>query len=213
MFSRATTQQLPGPKMISTFRILAMLAISIAAGATQRAITGHPWVPDRKKVEDTNTKRGELEKRQDELRKTIGVTLEEFQRGIAEGAIVFDARPASEFEKAHLALDGPIPVLNVEPDKVNQNLDRILPFQGQPILIYCTSPTCELGEELYLELEKAQFFGMKIYFPGWEGLSKAGVKTTTGPDRWTLADTQAALGQPTENAQPPPEAQQPAENP
>src|SRR5262245_32805323 len=138
--------------MHSALRILAILAISVAAGAMQLKILKAPWVPDRKKVEDSNKNRKTLEARSKELRRTVGVTLEEFQRGVAEGAVVFDARPAEKFTEAHLAPSGPFPVLNVEPEpeKFYKNLDRLMGFQGQPILIYCTSNTCELGEELYL---------------------------------------------------------------
>jgi hypothetical protein len=81
-----------------------------------------------------------------------------------------------------------------------------MPFQGQPILIYCTSDTCELGEELYLQLEKNGFFEMKIYFPGWEGLAKAGAKPASGPDTWTTADSLAAMGRTPADG---PEAEQP----
>lgn len=182
--------------MKSLVRIAAMLGASIALGAVQSAVRGHPWIPNVASVRERLAGKSELAARHAELRATVGVTFEEFQRGIAEGAVVIDARPAAEFEKGHLAIDGPVPVLNVEPaiEAFQRNLDRLLPLQGMPILIYCTSETCELGEELYIQLERAGFFDMKIYFPGWEGLVKAGVPTRSGPDTWTAADAAALMG-------------------
>ncbi len=55
---------------------------------------------------------------------------------------------------------------------------------------------------LYIRLEENGFSGMKIFFPGWEGITAAKLDTVAGPDRWTGS---TGVGQPPageENADP-----------
>lgn len=169
-------------------RILAMLVASVAVAAGHVQYRGLSWKTDVAALERRQELRGQVAERHAELRETVGVSLEEFQDLIVAGAVVIDARPRSEFVKRHLAIDSYPPVLNIEPHEVDLHLERLYQLQGQPIVIYCTSGDCELGEELYLALEPFGFTDMTIYFPGWEGILAAGWPTTAGPDTWTGYD-------------------------
>jgi hypothetical protein len=171
--------------MNSLVRIAVILVVSAAVGAGYATVKGLPWKPDLHEVAKKVELKAAVNKEHERLRKTVGMTLEEFRTHIAQGGAVIDARPKEEFEKAHLRVDSQPPVLNVEPHEVTQHLTRLGPLMGQPIAIYCTSETCELGEELYLELERNQFFNMRIFFPGWEGIQKAGLPTVGGADAWS----------------------------
>lgn len=102
----------------------------------------------------------------------------------AGGAVVIDARTRDQFEQGHLRNDGDPPTLNIEPDKVAANLDRLMQVQTQPIVIYCNSEQCELSDELFLMLQPYGF-NMKIYVPGWDGIVAAKLPTMSGPDQWT----------------------------
>jgi hypothetical protein len=178
--------------MVSLMRVLILLAVSAAAGAAYATARGLPWKPDLKQVQTKLELKAAVNKEHERLRGSAGMTLDEFRAHIAQGGVVIDARPKEEFEKGHLKVDTQPPVLNVEPHDVMRHLPRLQLLMGQPIAIYCTSLTCELGEELYIELERNQFFNMKIFFAGWEGIKKAGLPTASGPDTWTGEAADAA---------------------
>ena len=171
--------------MVSIIRIVVLVLVSAAVGAGVAIARGLPWKADANEVLKRSERRGAVNKEHERLRNSVGMSLDEFRTHIAQGGVVIDARPKEEFEKGHLKLDTQPPVLNVEPHDAMRHLPRLQPLMGQPIAIYCTSLTCELGEELYIELERNQFFSMKIFFPGWEGIQKAGLPTVGGPDTWT----------------------------
>lgn len=177
--------------MISLVRIAIVLVVSTAAGAGYATVKGLPWKPDLQAVARKAELKSAANKEHERLRRTVGLTLDEFRTHIGQGGVVIDARPREEFEKSHLKLDTQPPVLNVEPHEVMRHLSRLQPLIGQPITIYCTSETCELGEELYIELERNQFFNMRIFFPGWEGIRKAGLPTVGGGDTWSGDSTGA----------------------
>lgn len=171
--------------MTSLIRIIVLVGLSAAFGAGVAIGRGLSWKPDLAKADKKIELKAAVNKEHERLRNSVGMTLDEFRAHFAQGGIVLDARPREEFEKSHLRVESTPPVLNVEPHDVMRHLARLQPLMGQPIAIYCTSLTCELGEELYIELERNQFFNMKIYFPGWEGIEKAGLPTVSGPDTWT----------------------------
>lgn len=171
--------------MTSLIRIAIVLAVSAAVGAGYATVKGLPWKPDLKAVEGKQGRVDAVNAQHEKLRATVGLTLEELRTHIAQGGVIIDARPREEFEKAHLQVDSQPPVLNVEPHDLQRHLPRLQPLMGQPLVIYCTSETCTLGEELYILLEPNQFFStIRIYFPGWEGLQKAGLPAVAGPDDW-----------------------------
>lgn len=170
--------------MQSAFRILALLLLSAAAAAVHVPIRGLSWKPDVAAIEKKQELRSHVNERHAELRRTVGIDLDAFKELIDAGAVVIDARPRSDFEKQHLSIPSYPPVLNVEPEHVDRNLDRLYQLQGQPIVLYCTASDCELAEELYVAMESFGLSGMKIYFPGWEGILAAGLPTENGPDEW-----------------------------
>ena len=180
----------------SLIRLAMLLGASAVAGALNAAYQGVPWVPDLGALEAKRQRQAELskkypglaaevERRWDEFHKERAVSLEEL-RGVLEagGVVLIDARPASEFERGHLRYDHEPPTLNVEPDTVDANLGRLMPLMGQPIILYCTSDTCELAAELYILLEQNGFSEMRIFVPGWAGIEKAGLPTEAGSDGW-----------------------------
>lgn len=175
--------------MRSACRILALLLLSAAAAAVHVPLRGLSWKPDVAAIEKKQVLRSHVNERHAELRRTVGIDLDAFKELIDAGAVVIDARPRSDYEKQHLSISSYPPVLNVEPEHVDQNLDRLYQLQGQPIVLYCTAPDCELAEELYVAMESFGLSGMKIYFPGWEGILAAGLPTESGPDEWTGYET------------------------
>lgn len=173
----------------SFVRIVLIFAACSVGAVAHVSIRGLPWTPDLKKIEARDDRKKEVNEEHEKMRATMGVTLEEFQSLIAQGAVVIDARPASEFEKSHLLIDAVPPVLNVEPQNADANLGRLTQLLGQQFVFYCTSETCELAEELFVALRPHGFTEVKIFFPGWEAIQKAGMPTISGPDTWTGFDT------------------------
>ncbi|MFQ5806940.1 MAG: rhodanese-like domain-containing protein [Phycisphaerae bacterium] len=160
----------------SLVRILVIVGIS--AGASYIRARDLPWIPDVAALRAAQ----ELHEK---LRATAGVTLEELLSLIDQGAVVIDARSQAEFEEGHLAIEGDPPVLNVPADEVDAHVERLVQLQGVPVVLYCESNTCDYAEELYAALQEFGFVDIWIYFPGWEGIVEAGLKTATGPDSWT----------------------------
>ncbi len=168
-------------------RIALIVAVSTGVAAGYAAVRGLPWMPDLEAIRKKEERQERVRQRSQEIRARHGVTLEEFKQLISQGAIIMDARPAEEFERGHLAIESYPPVLNVEPEKVLAQANRLLQLLGQPIVLYCTSEDCELAEELLIELEALQFDpnDIRIFLPGWEGILAAGLPTTSGADTWT----------------------------
>lgn len=174
----------------SLVRISVILVL--AAGAGYIRARDLPWTVDRNAIQREEDRRAEI-------RATAGVTLEELQAMIEQGAVVIDARPAEAFEEEHLETGFDPPVLNVPADDLDLNIDRLIPLKGYPTVLYCTSITCDYAEDLYMEMEAYGFYGIKIYFPGWEAIKEAGLPTASGPDVWTGFDG-ASGGSPDPNA-------------
>lgn len=173
--------------MNSISKMLAILAISAGIGSGTAVYRKLSWQPNKQKVEETQRRRGEVGERHDQIRKSAGISLEEFKAMIQRGAIVIDARSKEDFEKSHLRIDSEPPVLHLEPDKVDAAaLNRLMNLSDRPFAIYCNSAECKLGEELYVELEKNGFSNMKIYVDGWEGITKAKLPVVSGPDVWGM---------------------------
>ena len=118
------------------------------------------------------------------LRETVGVTLKRMLDLIDQGAVVIDARPREAFEEGHLLLRCEPPVLNVPAEEIEAHVARLMDLQGLPVVLYCTSNSCDYAEDLYVALEEYGFTDIWIYFPGWAGIVEAGLETATGPDLW-----------------------------
>jgi rhodanese-related sulfurtransferase len=160
----------------SLIRVLVIVVTAVAAGLIRAKDL--PWVPDLKALQAK-------EQRHKTLRETIGISLERMLELVEQGAVVIDARPRQAYEEGHLLLHTEPPVLNVPADAVDEHAVRLTDLVGLPVVLYCTSETCDYAEELYAALQGFGFTDIWIYFPGWEGIVEAGLETTTGPDTWT----------------------------
>jgi rhodanese-related sulfurtransferase len=167
--------------LTSLVRILIIVGVAAEAGYIRAR--NLPWVPDVEAIQ-------QQENLHKWLRENRGLTLEQFQNRIAEGWLVIDARPADAFANGHLYTGSVPPVLNVPPDEIYNNVERLTQpgLAGMPVALYCTSITCDYAEELYTGMQSLGFFDIWIYFPGWEGIVEAGLETETGPDTWTSFD-------------------------
>lgn len=160
----------------SLLRILVIVGVSVGAGLIRARDL--PWKPDVQAIEKKQSF--------DEwVRGNRSLTLNEFLNKIDQGAVVIDARPADAYEAGHLLLQTEPPVLNVPPEDFEANVNRLMELLGLPLVLYCTSNTCDYAEELYSSLQGLGFVDIWIYFPGWEGIVEAGLPTATGPDTWT----------------------------
>lgn len=160
----------------SLIRILVILAVAVGAGLIRAK--NLPWAPDLRALQAQQ----ELHK---SLRETVGVSLEEMIELIDQGAVVIDARSRQAYEEGHLLLRCEPPVLNVPAEEIDAHVARLMDLMGLPVVLYCTSYSCDYAEDLYVALERFGFTDIRIYFPGWEGIVTAGLETTTGPDTWT----------------------------
>lgn len=171
----------------SLLKILAITAAALVAAAVQARRLDFPWVPAAQQVKVEQQVRGQSSA----LRERHGVDLERFQQLMSEGAIVIDARPASEFAKAHVAAPPAALVLNVPGGEADEHVERLLPLTGYRFVIYCTSLTCDLAEQVLVAMLDYGFNpdDLYLYPPGWQdGIVPNGLPTASGPDAWTPAD-------------------------
>jgi rhodanese-related sulfurtransferase len=182
----------------SLLRILFIVGVSAGTAAGYVAIKGWHWIPSKQEI----TAWHQSQDKQKAVRAQSGIELAEFKELLDLGAIVVDARPRAEFEQGHLRVDIEPPVLNVPVDAVDAaQINRLMQAQQQtgfPIVLYCTSRTCDFAEELYAVLEPYGFVEMKIFLEGWEGIQRAGLPTATGPDVWKGFLQTASGGEATE---------------
>lgn len=112
------------------------------------------------------------------------ISLEQF-RGYVEAAgrgelvAIIDAREPAEFAKGHV---GAFNLLNVHERDISSKLSALEALQGYQLVLYCTSPTCDLAEKTLHALESMGWSGMKIYGGGWEGWTPAGLPADMGPE-------------------------------
>jgi rhodanese-related sulfurtransferase len=166
-------------------RLTLICAVSALLGAAQAFWMKLPWRPDAAAVQARLARKAEVGGEHERIRSTAAITLEEFRALIDGNGVIIDARAREDFEKSHLRIERFPPVMNVEPQLFDQHVNRLMPHQLDTLVIYCNSETCTLSEELYLLLERQGFASIKIFVPGWEGIVKAGLATTSGPDTWT----------------------------
>ena len=167
--------------LASLARILVIFGAACGVAAVYVGFRALPWTPDIEKIETEQSLHAWL-------RANRGVTLQELLDLIDQGAVVVDARARQAYEQGHLAIDCDVPVLNVPADDIDAHVNRLVQLQGLPIVLYCSSLTCDYAEELYLTLQEYGFVDIWIFFPGWAGIQEAGLPTTSGPDRWAGYD-------------------------
>lgn len=162
-------------------RLLIVLGVSGAAGATAAWVRQLPWKESKAEYEQGKAIRSEL-------RETRGIGLPRLRELMQQGAILIDAREREQFVEGHLdAGQAAVPTLNVPPEEFDQHLDRLMPLMGFQIVLYCNSATCDLAEELFQRMIESGFTreDISIYTDGWEGIQKAGLPQNKGADTWT----------------------------
>ena len=164
--------------MVSLLRLGMIVAASAAVGGVSAGLRGLPWKTDVAALEIDESERSEI-------RATAGISLDELLMKIDEGAVVIDARAHNDFEEGHLYVHTGM-IMNVPGAEVDQHLDQLMPLMGQPLVMYCNSVDCDLSEDVFLALKRLDFPTdmMHIYFPGWAGLTAAGVATVSGAEQW-----------------------------
>jgi hypothetical protein len=169
-------------------RTLAIIALAVGLAAVYVQARGLGWTPDPIKVEqerNAGQKRSQFAERFERFRNERGITIDELQAHIAAESIIVDARDPAAFAAEHLK--APV-ILNIFGEAAAQpeNVARLSPevVAGRPIVIYCNSEDCDLSDLVYIALDDAYPAALDfyIYVPGWEGIKKAGLETTTGPE-------------------------------
>lgn len=117
---------------------------------------------------------------EEQWRKDVAISLDDmFKAGKSAGAIILDARPHEEFQKARLNVQM---ILNVMEDEVTVDLADKLRSTGLPVYIYCSSATCDLAEKVFKQIEAiGPPSEMKIYHDGWKGIEGRPELISTSP--------------------------------
>jgi rhodanese-related sulfurtransferase len=158
--------------MASAARMLLILAAAAAGAVGSARHFQMPWIADREKLTAQQSCA-------EEARATAGIDTAALQAHYSAGFLVIDARPEEEFLKGHLA--APM-ILNLPPADAVSRISELSGFEAEPIVIYCTSLKCHLGEELYCILASYGFINLKLYLPGWDdGIVKEKLPVATGP--------------------------------
>ena len=159
----------------SAIRICVLVVLSAAVGVGYARYRQLPLIPNVQKIEEQTVKRvGWLEETQ--------ISLDEFVQHYEMGGLVLDARPRELFEEGHL--DAPL-IMNVPADEAadGYQIDRVMPYRGQRIVIYCSSETCDSAEMLWNALRAWGFaYEVRVFHAGWTGIEAAGLPATAGPD-------------------------------
>jgi len=159
---------------LSALRLLLLLCASAALGLGYARYRGLPLIPDLQALAQEQDARALWVQQ-------TAIELEEFRQHYETGGLVIDARPGDAFEKSHLDA---LSIMNIPADEAadGYHIDRVLPYQGQPIVLYCASADCESAEILWNVLVQYGFYDVRVYHPGFEGIEKEGLPTVAGPD-------------------------------
>lgn len=157
----------------SLVRIAVLVLVSAGVGVGYARYLGLPLLPD---VQQLEAQRSEHE----QWIEATAISLDEFIEHYQMGWLVIDARPREMFEEGHL--DAPL-IMNIPADEADYHIERVLPYRGQPIVLYCSSETCDSAETLWHALAAWGFsYEVRVFHPGWRGIEAAGLPTIRGPD-------------------------------
>lgn len=170
-------------------KMLAIVALAgvIAAGYVQAR--GLRWTPDPVELEKERKKQATLsanELRIAAIRAQRSITLDELRDHLVAESIIVDARDAAAFAQGHLKAAVVVHIFGEDATQA-ASLQKLNPelVAGRPIVFYCNGPTCELSDLAYIAFEDAYGPGaldMFIFVPGWDGITAAGLETTTAPE-------------------------------
>ena len=160
--------------MRSVIRMFMLLAVSAVVGVGYAHYRGLPLKPDLRQIE----------KHKDQYQQWVednSIDLDEFVRHFEMGGLVLDARPHESYEQGHLDADQ---IMHIPADEAvdGYHIERVLPYQCQPIVLYCSSELCDSAEALWNVLYTYGFYEVRVYQPGYDGIEAAGLPTVTGPD-------------------------------
>ncbi len=96
------------------------------------------------------------------------VTIEDFRSNMDTGStLIIDARSPESYAEGHVR--GAINIPAAEREQYRDfGLDGVDP--DQPIIIYCTNPSCEASDMLYEYLLGEGFTNLRVFAPGWDTL-------------------------------------------
>lgn len=92
-------------------------------------------------------------------------------------AIIIDARGEAAYAEGHIPS-----ALNIPYDRFTDyyaDLETHVPLDAT-VIVYCTSLTCDLSENLAQELRLMEYANVVLYRGGWDEWSEAGYPTETG---------------------------------
>lgn len=156
-------------------RILAILLFSTGVGLGYALSRGEPLVPNLERIQQRQTER-------ERWIAETSISLEELIAHYEVGSLVLDARYRESFEDGHL--DAPL-IMNIPAGEAESgyHYERVSPYIGLPVVVYCSSDTCEDAEQLWQVLQSWGFsHEVRVFHPGWAGMVEAGLPMATGPD-------------------------------
>ena len=162
--------------MINTLaRMLAIAAIAVGATFAWRPIAPLVHAP----AMETKVDIPKLNA-QKALKDSVAITLEDFRVAYESGAIVIDARESKKFAAGHL--DAPM-IMNIPEDgNAMDHVPRLQALQGNKFVLYCNSEACDAAMHLYEALAPLGLGEIRVYHQGWEGIEKAKLPVTAGPE-------------------------------
>ena len=160
--------------MRSVIRMAMLLAVSAAVGVGYAHYRGLPLTPNLQQIE--------VQKDQhQQWVEDNSIGLDEFVRHFEMGGLVLDARPRGAYEQGHLDAHQ---IMNIPADEAvdGYHIERVLPYQCQPIVLYCSSELCDSAEALWTVLHTYGFYEVRVYQPGYDGIEAEGLPTVAGSD-------------------------------
>ncbi len=154
-------------------RVVLMLAVSAAVGVGHARYRGLPLLPDLEKLREQEDEHAVWARQ-------TAIDLAAFKQHYEMGWLVLDARAREMFEEGHL--NAPL-IMNIPADEADYHINRVLPYRGQPIVIYCSSEKCDTARILWNTLMECGFLhDVYVFHPGWVGIEAAGLPRGSGPD-------------------------------
>src|SRR5262245_24377508 len=116
----------------------------------------------------------------EEWKKEVAIELDEFRPNLeSAGCVVVDARSPEDFSRGRLRA---AMILNLPPESITMDVAERLRRTGLPIVIYCSSASCDAAEECFHAIAEFESISdMRIYHPGWLGLEKHPELIDAGP--------------------------------
>lgn len=103
------------------------------------------------------------------------ITSEELRAAIDTGdVVVVEALPASYYEEGHLP-----GARNLALDDLDRLAGDVIPHADQPVVTYCTGPTCSNSHQAAERLRALGYTDVRVYTEGKDGWRAAGLPIET----------------------------------